>query len=47
MLHRVVRREVRECVEGRRRKERSRVVRVDVLERKVTRVAKVVGWRVS
>lgn len=47
MLQRVVRREVREWVEGRRRKERSRVVRVDVLDRKVSRVARVVGWRVS
>jgi hypothetical protein len=42
-----VRREVREWVEGRRRKDRSRVARVGVLERKVRRVAKDVGWRVS
>ena len=47
MLQRVVRREVSEWVEGRWRKERSKVVRVDVVDKKVSRLAKAGGWRLS
>ena len=47
MVERVVRREVSEWVEGSRRKDRSKVFRVGVVERKVSRLERVVGGRVS
>ena len=43
MLQRVVRREVSEWVEGRRRNERSKVVRVGVLDRNKSKLARAVG----
>ena len=45
MLQRVMRMEVSEWVEGRRRNERSKVVRVDVVDRNESRLARAVGWR--
>jgi hypothetical protein len=43
LLQRVVTREVREWEEGRRRKERSKVVRVGVLDRNKSKLARAVG----
>ena len=45
MLQRVVRREVSEWVEERWRKERSKVVRVGVVDKNVSSFARAVGWR--
>ena len=47
MLQRVVSMEVSEWAEGRRRKDRSKVVRVDMVDRNESRLARAAGWRLS